>query len=121
MDEPETSMVLRMFDYHRECDYGDEYIRIFQQRFLPNFYNGPLIHRLEAFRLGSFHCQTSTTLSSLIARDKKITSFDVSESSRTGVLLMHSAAVAFGIRFADEVLPWVRGWAMWNLSPFNKG
>ncbi|KAI3587065.1 hypothetical protein IWW34DRAFT_720967 [Fusarium oxysporum f. sp. albedinis] len=121
MDEPETSMVLRMFDYHRECDYGDEYIRIFQQRFLPNFYNGPLIHRLEAFRLGSFHCQTSTTLSSLIARDKKITSFDVSESSRTGVSLMHSAAVAFGIRFADEVLPWVRGWAMWNLSPFNKG
>uniref|UniRef100_A0A0D2XAK1 Uncharacterized protein n=1 Tax=Fusarium oxysporum (strain Fo5176) TaxID=660025 RepID=A0A0D2XAK1_FUSOF len=104
-----------------ECDYGDEYIRIFQQRFLPNFYNGPLIHRLEAFRLGSFHCQTSTTLSSLIARDKKITSFDVSESSRTGVSLMHSAAVAFGIRFADEVLPWVRGWAMWNLSPFNKG
>ncbi|KAF4959718.1 hypothetical protein FGADI_1492 [Fusarium gaditjirri] len=35
--------------------------------------------------------------------------------------LWHSAAVAFGIRFADEVLPWVRGWAMWCLSPFNDG
>ncbi|QGI59232.1 uncharacterized protein FFB20_04252 [Fusarium fujikuroi] len=121
MDEPETSMVLRMFDYHRSCDYMDEYIRIFQQRFLPNFYNGPLIHRLEAFRLGSFHCQTPTTLSYLLARDQKITSFDVGESSRTGVSLMHSAAVALGIRFADEVLPWVRGWAMWDLSLFNMG
>ncbi|KAF4493213.1 hypothetical protein FAGAP_10663 [Fusarium agapanthi] len=121
MDEPETSMVLRMFDYHNTCDYGDEYIRIFQQRFLPNFYNGPLIHRLEAFRLGSFHCQASTTPPYLIARDQKITSFDVSESSRTGVSLMHSAAVAFGIRFADEVLPWVRGWAMWTMSPYDEG
>ncbi|KAI1031377.1 hypothetical protein LB504_000519 [Fusarium proliferatum] len=121
MDEPETSMVLRMFDYHRSCDYSDEYIRIFQKRFLPNFYNGPLIHRLEAFRLGSFHCQTPTTLSYLLARDQKITSFDVGESSRTGVSLMHSAAVALGIRFADEVLPWVRGWAMWNLSLFHMG
>ncbi|ENH61410.1 hypothetical protein FOC1_g10016225 [Fusarium oxysporum f. sp. cubense race 1] len=27
MDEPETSMVLRMFDYHRECDYGDDCIQ----------------------------------------------------------------------------------------------
>ncbi|EMT61481.1 hypothetical protein FOC4_g10014542 [Fusarium odoratissimum] len=25
MDEPETSMVLRMFEYHKTCDYGDEY------------------------------------------------------------------------------------------------
>ncbi|KAF5985589.1 hypothetical protein FBULB1_2798 [Fusarium bulbicola] len=121
MDEPETSMVLRMFDYHNSCDYGDEYIRIFQQRFLPNFYNGPLIHRLEAFRLGSFHCLDSTTPPYLIARDLKITSFDVSESSRTGVSLMHSAAVAFGIRFADEVIPWKRGWAMWTMSLYDEG
>ncbi|KAF5576114.1 hypothetical protein FPANT_11069 [Fusarium pseudoanthophilum] len=35
----------------------------------------------------------STTPPYLIARDLKITSFDVSESSRTGVSLMHSAAV----------------------------
>ncbi|KAF5719052.1 hypothetical protein FMUND_4841 [Fusarium mundagurra] len=121
IDEPETSMVLRMFDYHSSCDYRDEYVRIFQQRFLPNFYNGPLIHRLEAFRLGSFHCQNSTTPPYLIARDLKITSFDVSESSRTGVSLMHSVAVAFGIRFADEVLPWIRGWAMWTMSLYNEG
>ncbi|KAF5657674.1 hypothetical protein FDENT_14177 [Fusarium denticulatum] len=87
IDEPETSMVLRMFDYHNSCDYGNE------------FSNAPY----------------------LIARDLKITSFDVSESSRTEVSLMHSAAVAFGIRFADEVLPWVRGWAMWTMSPYNEG
>ncbi|KAF4343702.1 hypothetical protein FBEOM_2375 [Fusarium beomiforme] len=121
MDEPETNMIMRMFDYQRECDYSDEYLRIFRKRFLPNFYHGPLIHRLEAFRLGSFHCQTSETLLELLAQDKNITSFDVSESTRNGISLVHSAAVAFGIRFADEVLPFVRGWAMWHLSPYNEG
>jgi hypothetical protein len=121
INEPETRMVQRMFNYHNFCDYGDEDVRIFQQTFLPNFYNGPLIHRLEAFRLGSFHCQDSTTPPYLIARDLNITSFDVSESSRTGVSLMHSAAVAFGICFADEVFPWIRGWAMWTMSLYNEG
>ncbi|EWG36679.1 hypothetical protein FVEG_00596 [Fusarium verticillioides 7600] len=121
INEPETSMVLRMFDCHNSCDHGDEYVRIFQQTFLPNFYNGPLIHRLEAFRLGSFHCQDSTTPPYLIARGLKISSLEVSESSRTGVSLMHSAAVAFSIRFADEVLPWIRGWAMWTMSLYNEG
>ncbi|EWZ51676.1 hypothetical protein FOCG_14065 [Fusarium oxysporum f. sp. radicis-lycopersici 26381] len=119
MDEPETSMVLRMFEYHKTCDYGDEYVRIFRQRFLPNYYHGPLIHRLEAFRLGSFHCQDFTTLKVLLAEDRKFTSFDVSESSRTGFSLVHSIAVAFGIRFADEVLPFKRDWIMWYLSPFG--
>ncbi|KAM0333630.1 hypothetical protein ACHAPQ_005408 [Fusarium lateritium] len=114
-------MVLRLFDYQRECDYNDEYVTIFRQRFLPNFYTGPLIHRLEAFRLGSFHCQTERTLLGLLSQDEKITSFDVSESSRNGFSLVHSTAVAFGIRFADEVFPFERGWAMWNLSPFNEG
>jgi hypothetical protein len=121
MNEPETNMVLRLFDYQRGCDYKDEYVTIFRQRFLPNFYTGPLIHRLEAFRLGSFHCQSDSTLLGLLSQDEKITSFDVSESSRNGFSLVHSTAVAFGIRFADEVLPFERGWAMWNLSPFNDG
>ncbi|KAF5233310.1 hypothetical protein FANTH_12596 [Fusarium anthophilum] len=119
MDEPETSMILRMFEYHRTCDYSDEYIRIFRQRFMPNYYHGPLIHRLEAFRLGSFHCQDCTTLRVLLAEDQKFTSFDVSESSRTGFSLVHSIAVAFSIRFADEVIPFKRDWILWWLSPFG--
>ncbi|CEI64675.1 hypothetical protein FVEN_g3188 [Fusarium venenatum] len=121
MNEPETNMVVRLFDYQRDCDYSDEYVRIFRKRFLPNFFTGPLINRLEAFRLGSFHCQSSNTLFELLAQDQKITSFDVGESTRNGFSLVHSAAVAFGIRFADEALPFKRGWAMWNLSPFNDG
>ncbi|KAF4449123.1 hypothetical protein F53441_7519 [Fusarium austroafricanum] len=120
MNEPETNMVLRLFDYQRGCDYSDEYLRIFRQRFLPNFYNGPLIHRLEAFRLGSFHSQSDCTLLELLAQDKKVTRFDVGESSRNGFSLAHSVAIAFSIRFADEVLPCKRGWAMWRLSPFNE-
>ncbi|KAF5263086.1 hypothetical protein FOXYS1_6173 [Fusarium oxysporum] len=55
----------------------------------------------------------------LLAEDRKFTSFDVSESSRTGFSLVHSIAVAFGIRFADEVLPFKRDWIMWYLSPFG--
>ncbi|KAF5702133.1 hypothetical protein FGLOB1_9764 [Fusarium globosum] len=119
MDEPETSMLLRMFEYHRTCDYGDEYLRIFRQRFLPKYYHGPLIHRLEAFRLGSFHCQDYNTLRLLLAEDQKFTSFDVSESSGTGFSLVHSIAVAFSIRFADELIPFKRDWIMWWLSPFR--
>ncbi|KAF5021388.1 hypothetical protein F66182_6577 [Fusarium sp. NRRL 66182] len=121
MNEPETNMVLRLFDYQRECDYGDEYFRIFRQRFIPKFHTGPLIHRLEAFRLASFNCQWPETLVELLTQDHQITNFDVSESSRHGISLVHSAALAFGIRYADQVLPYKRGWAMWHLSPYNDG
>ncbi|EEU48025.1 uncharacterized protein NECHADRAFT_75185 [Fusarium vanettenii 77-13-4] len=121
MDEPESSMLLRLFDYQRECDYGDEYVNIFRQRFLPKFYTGPLRYRLEAFRLASFHSQSPETLLGLLAENRQVTSFDVSHSSHENVSLVHSAALALGIRFADEVLPYKRGWAMWSMASYSEG
>ncbi|KAJ4324475.1 hypothetical protein N0V84_003899 [Fusarium piperis] len=121
MDEPESSMLLRLFDYQRECDYDDEYVNIFRQRFLPKFYTGPLRYRLEAFRLASFHSQAPETLLGLLAENRQVTSFDVSHSSHEKVSIVHSAALALGIRFADEVLPYKRGWAMWTVACYNEG
>ncbi|RSL79902.1 hypothetical protein CEP51_006991 [Fusarium floridanum] len=121
MDEPESSMLLRLFDYQRECDYGDEYVNIFRQRFLPKFYTGPLRYRLEAFRLASFHSQSPETLLGLLAENRQVTSFDVSHSSHEKVSLVHSVALALGIRFADEVLPYKRGWAMWSMACYSEG
>jgi hypothetical protein len=115
LDEPETNMILRLFDCGREWAYGDEFAMIFRQRFMPKFYTGPLSHRLEAFRLGSFHMDSTGSLKRLLSQDRQITSFDVSQSSQEKLSLVHSAAVAMSIRFADEAIPQKRGAAQWPL------
>ncbi|WAO84119.1 Hypothetical protein NCS54_00132500 [Fusarium falciforme] len=115
LDEPETNMILRLFDCGREWAYGDEFAMVFRQRFLPKFYTGPLRHRLEAFRLGSFHMDSAGSLNRLLAQDRQITGFDVNQSSHEKLSLVHSAAVAMSIRFADEAIPQRRGAAQWPI------
>ncbi|KAG5663717.1 hypothetical protein KAF25_006302 [Fusarium avenaceum] len=115
LDEPETNMILRLFDCGREWAHGDEFAMIFRQRFMPKFYTGPLNPRLEAFRLGSFHMDSTGSLKRLLSQDRQITSFDVSQSSQEKLSLVHSAAVAMSIRFADEAIPQKRGAAQWPL------
>ncbi|KAM0546989.1 hypothetical protein ACHAPJ_010532 [Fusarium lateritium] len=112
-------MVLRLFDCGREWAHGDEFAMIFRQRFLPKFYIGPLNYRLEAFRLGSFHLDAPRSLKQLLSQDRQITSFDVSQSGHEKLSLVHSAAVAMGIRFADEAIPQRRGAAQWPI--YNDG
>ncbi|PTD12921.1 hypothetical protein FCULG_00003623 [Fusarium culmorum] len=119
LDEPETNMVLRLFDCGREWAYGDEFAMIFRKRFLPKFYTGPLSHRLEAFRLGSFHMDSPGSLRQLLSQDRRISSFDVSQSSQERLSLVHSAAVSLSIRFADEAIPQKRGAAQWPI--YNDG
>ncbi|KAF5004656.1 hypothetical protein FDECE_8860 [Fusarium decemcellulare] len=121
MDEPESNMVMHLFDYQSDADYQDDYFRIFQQRFLPKFYHGPLRARLEAFRRGSFTLQSPDTLLRLLSQNQQITSFDVNQSSHEKVSIVQSVAIALGQRFANEVLPWKRGWAMWRMRFYNKG
>ncbi|KAF4470777.1 hypothetical protein FALBO_2329 [Fusarium albosuccineum] len=120
LDEPESNMIMHLFDYQSDADYEDDYFRIFQQRFLPKFYHGPLRARLEAFRMGSFTSQSSDTLLGLLNPNRQITSFDVNQSSHEKVSIVHSVALALGQRFADEVLPYKRGWAMWRLRFYNE-
>lgn len=119
LDDPESTMILRLFDFIQEWAHGDEYVLVFRKRFLKKFYTGPLLNRLEAFRLGSFHLKTPRALMQLIAEDGQVTSLDVEQSSQGKLSLVHSVAVALGIRFADEVLPYKRAWGQWPV--YNDG
>ncbi|KAF5671028.1 hypothetical protein FHETE_4284 [Fusarium heterosporum] len=47
--------------------------------------------------------------------NEQISSFDVGQSSQEKLSLVHSAAIAMSIRFADEAIPQKRGTAQWSL------
>ncbi|KIL83817.1 hypothetical protein FAVG1_12967 [Fusarium avenaceum] len=115
LDEPESTMIVRLFDFIQEWAYGDEYVFVFQRRVLKKFYTGPIENRLEAFRLGSFHLKTPRALLNILSESKEVTASDVDLSSRKGMSLVHSSAIALGIRFADEVLPYKRVWCQWSV------
>lgn len=110
LDDPESTMVLRLFEFLQEWAYGDEFVLTFRERFLPKFYTGPLSNRLEAFRLGSFIMNGSHTLRSLLSTNSKISSSDVHFSTVEKCSLVHSVAVALGSRYADVDLPYKRLW-----------
>jgi hypothetical protein len=112
-------MILRLFDFIQEWAHGDEFVLAFQRRFLKRFYTGPIENRLEAFRLGSFHLKTPEALLNIISKTKQVTTLDVELSSNKELSLAHSAAIALGIRFADEVLPYKRAWCQWRV--YNDG
>ncbi|KAF4970515.1 hypothetical protein FSARC_2483 [Fusarium sarcochroum] len=113
-DVDEVSVV-RLFDFIHEWAYGDEFMFIFKDRFMPKYYHWPLRDRLEAVRLGSFHVQTYSSLPRLLSKDSVITGSDVSQSSDEKLSLLHSAAVALAIRFADETLPYKRAEFQWRV------
>ncbi|RGP60654.1 hypothetical protein FLONG3_10785 [Fusarium longipes] len=115
LDDPESTMILRLFDFIQEWAYGDEFVFAFQKRFLKKFYTGPIEHRLEAFRLGSFHLKTPEALLNVLSKSKQVTALDVELSSNKRLSLVHSTAIALGIRFADEVLPYKRAWCQWRV------
>ncbi|KAM0394328.1 hypothetical protein ACHAPZ_010001 [Fusarium culmorum] len=115
LDDPESTMILRLFDFIQEWAYGDEYVLVFQRRFLKKFYTGPIENRLEAFRLGSFHLKNSEALLNIISQNKQVTNLDVELSSDKKLSLVHSAAIALGIRFADEVIPYKRVFCQWSV------
>ncbi|KAH6990686.1 hypothetical protein BKA56DRAFT_214028 [Ilyonectria sp. MPI-CAGE-AT-0026] len=112
LDEPESTTVLRLFDFEQLWPYGGNYKMEYQLNFLPTLYTGPLRNRIEAFRLGSFH-MNSCDLDHFIAKDGRVTASDVNLSTREKLSLVHSAAVALGTRFPDEILvPGPKGFPM---------
>lgn len=115
LDDPESTMIVRLFDFIQEWAYRDEFVLVFQRRFLKKFYTGPIENRLEAFRLGSFHLKTSRALLNILSKDKQVTNLDVELSTSKGLSIAHSAAIALGVRFADEVLPYKRNWGQWRV------
>ncbi|KAM0547463.1 hypothetical protein ACHAO7_007298 [Fusarium culmorum] len=106
--------VVRLFDFIHEWTYRDDFVFIFLERFMPKYYHWPLRDRLEAVRLGSFHVLTDNSFPRLLSKDSVITSSDVSQSSYEKLSLLHSAAIALGIRFADETLPYKRNDFQWR-------
>ncbi|KAK7404049.1 hypothetical protein QQX98_010170 [Neonectria punicea] len=83
---------------------GDAGVEAFQESFLPTLYTSPLRCRLEAFRLGSFHMTSHYVLLKFLEKDGQVTAGDVKQSTLEQISLIHSAALALGIRFADEVV-----------------
>ncbi|KAI5462146.1 hypothetical protein BGZ63DRAFT_206122 [Mariannaea sp. PMI_226] len=110
LEDPESNLVLQLFDYLQEWAMGDEFITTFRKRFLPKWYPGPLRNRLEAFRLGSFIVKSQSTLLSLLTDNNEVTASDVQASTHDRLSLVHSMAIALGSRFADVNLPYRRAW-----------
>ncbi|KAF4990952.1 hypothetical protein FGRMN_8143 [Fusarium graminum] len=110
--------VVRLFDFIHEWTYSDDFMFVFKDRFMPKYYHWPLRDRLEAVRLGSFHVLTYTSFLRLLSQDSIVTKSDVSQSSGEKLSLLHSAAIALGIRYADEPLPYKRAEFQWRV--YNK-
>lgn len=93
----------------------DDFMFIFRDRFMPKYYHWPIRDRLEAVRLGSFHILTENSFPRLLSKDSVITRSDVSQSSTEKLSLVHSSAIALGIRFADETIPYKRAEFQWRV------
>ncbi|KAI8161989.1 hypothetical protein KHU50_008007 [Colletotrichum sp. SAR 10_65] len=102
-DKIETLGIERMFEFETECSYGDDWLRVFRRHFLPDYYDMPLRERAEALRLGAFTTQDVKVYRALIRQDGHFVQEDVRESTEAGFSLVHSAALALGKRFADEM------------------
>lgn len=103
MDEPDTVMILRLFRCWNEYSYGND-LTSFQHNFLPTLYSGSPRFRFEAFRLGSFHMRTVDGPLSFLSNTRQVTLDDVIQSTREHLSVVHTAALALGIRWPDEVL-----------------
>ncbi|KAJ0315255.1 hypothetical protein COL5a_012048 [Colletotrichum fioriniae] len=95
----------RMFDFKNENSYNDDWLRIFQNQFLPGYHQLPLRERAEAVRLGAFIVLSHVTYRHLLREDERvlITAEEISGSAEVGFSLVHSDAIAMGKRFADEM------------------
>ncbi|KAK0374565.1 hypothetical protein CLIM01_08086 [Colletotrichum limetticola] len=99
-----TLTLERLFTFMAEYTYGDEYIRVYYSKFLTDYQTRfSLSDRLEAVRLAAFIVREDTTYLNLLSSDHTISPSDVEKSDEYGFSLLHSAAIATGIRLADEL------------------
>ncbi|KAF4784281.1 hypothetical protein HER10_EVM0006386 [Colletotrichum scovillei] len=99
-----TLTLERLFTFMAEYTYGDEYIRVYYSQFLTDYQTRfSLSDRLEAVRLAAFIVREDTTYLNLLSSDHTISPSDVERSDECGFSLLHSAAIATGIRLADEL------------------
>ncbi|WYZ44028.1 hypothetical protein EsH8_VII_000464 [Colletotrichum jinshuiense] len=99
----DTLTIERMFEFETECSYADDWLRVFQRNFLPEYHGFPLRDRAEAVRLGAFTTQNDSVYRALLREDQQIIPDDVHRSAEVGFSLVHSAALGLGKRCADEM------------------
>lgn len=104
----------RMFDFMHEWTYDDEHVAAFRKRFMVHYYTVPLHVRLEAVRLASFHLKNPYGLKQLLSEDVVITEAQITQSRDDKLSLVHSTAVALGIRFAAEAASLKRNDPQWK-------
>ncbi|KAL7945145.1 hypothetical protein V8C42DRAFT_71172 [Trichoderma barbatum] len=122
LQEPDALPAERLLDFVREYSTDDLPVRIFQELFMPSYYFRLLRDRLEVVRLGAFIVQSPKTLKKFLTEDGIIKQGEVSQSTREKVSLMHSAAIAFGCRYPEELITtdkpfaWFRAYgSLWGL------
>ncbi|KAK7429195.1 hypothetical protein QQZ08_004205 [Neonectria magnoliae] len=104
MDGRESDLILKAFDFVVDHEYDRGSVTSFRKNFLPTLHTSPLRYRLEAFRLGSFHMNTEAGLETFLSEDGRVPPGDVNQSTREKLSLVHSVALALGIRYADKIV-----------------
>ncbi|KAF6827915.1 hypothetical protein CPLU01_08841 [Colletotrichum plurivorum] len=99
----DTLTTLRLFSFVKEFSHSDDFLRVYQSRFLTGYDRMPLRDRAEAVRLGSFVVRDEMTCRRLLhPTDRTITPARVRGSVEEGFSLVHSCAVALGKKLADD-------------------
>ncbi|OTA00634.1 hypothetical protein A9Z42_0008770 [Trichoderma parareesei] len=106
LQEPHSLPAERLLDFIREFEPDDKLLSNFRSLFMPNYYLRLLRDRLEAVRLGAFNVLDARTFGSLLSEDMIFSKEDVSQSTREKVSLVHSAALAFGSRYPETLVPY---------------
>ncbi|KAF6809872.1 hypothetical protein CMUS01_13596 [Colletotrichum musicola] len=99
----DTLTTLRLFSFVKEFSHSDDFLRVYQSRFLTGYDRMPLRDRAEAVRLGSFVVRDEMTCRRLLhPTDRTLTPARVRGSVEEGFSLVHSCAVALGKKLADD-------------------
>ncbi|KAH0489240.1 hypothetical protein TgHK011_009679 [Trichoderma gracile] len=114
LQEPDALPADRLLDFVREYSTDDLEVRIFQELFMPSYYFRMIRDRLEVVRLGAFIVQSPKTLKRFLSEDGVIKQADVHQSTREQVSLVHSAAIAFGCRYPEELVTCQKPVAWWR-------
>ncbi|KAK1990339.1 hypothetical protein LX36DRAFT_416661 [Colletotrichum falcatum] len=98
----------KLFDFLGGWVVEDDYLRSFQQWFMPEYHRLPLLERAEAARRACFSAiQSANTVFFLLGGHEAdyISAENVGECARLGFSVVHSAAVALGWRRAADLAP----------------
>ena len=83
---------------------GEGKMNQLMDEFMPNYWKYSLSERLEVIRLLSFTTFIAEIMAKILSKSEEILPSDVRQSVQEKTSLLHSAAIAVGIRYANYVL-----------------